>query len=127
MGNTDTSRIQTYEQENTFISPDLSGLIKEIDARIDGANCFPVITRTSNLISKIEYYSDAGLTNKRIQRTFTRTVGTDQISYITGILTIFYNEDTTEDSRITSVLTRDPTNLWITSCTNVFSTTEPVC
>jgi hypothetical protein len=127
MGNTDTSRIQTYEQENTFISPDLSGLIREIDGRVTGAGCYCAITRTSGLISKIEYYADAGLTQKRIERTFSRTTGSDNVSYITGIITIFYNDTGTEDSRVSTVITRDPTTNYITSCANTFSTTEPAC
>jgi len=126
MGNTDTGRIQTYEEENTFISPSLDGLIKEIDARLVGSNCFITINRTDDLISSIEYYSDIAKTEKKIEQTFTRAVGNDGVKYITSILTTFYNLDTSVDSQITTTLTRDSDNR-ITSCASSFSSTETVC
>jgi len=125
MGNIDTGRIQTYEEENTFISPSLNNLIKEIDSRITGANCFPVITRTDDLISKIEYYRDVSHTQKMIERNFIRQEGDDGVFYITNILTIFYNEDGTEDSRVETIINR--TDNIIQSCRNDFSSGESIC
>ena len=126
MGNTDTGRIQTYEQENTFISPSLDGLIKEIDARLIGANCFITINRTDDLISSIDYFADIAKTQKRIEQTFSRITGSDGVKYITQVLTIFYNEDTTEDSRVATILTRDSDNR-ITDCSSSFSSSESIC
>lgn len=126
MGQQDVSRIRTYEENNTFISPALDGLISEIDSRLSGANCFSSITYTGELISKIEYYADQARTKKRSDVTFSRTIGSDGVNYITGIISIFYNEDGSEDSRVTTTLLRDVDDK-ITDCDNVFSTSEALC
>jgi len=126
MGQTDATRVQTNEENNTTISADLASALNEIDSRITSKDIYPVITRTSNLISKIEFYSDAAHTKKLYQREFSRTAGSDSVLYITGILTTFYNDDGSVDSTITTAITRTGSDL-ISSCNNVFSTTEPQC
>lgn len=125
MGQTDATRVQTNEENNTTISADLASALNEIDSRITSKDIYPVITRTSNLISKIEYYSDLAHTNKLYQREFTRTAGTDLVLYITGIVTTFYNDNGSIDSTITTTIARS--NDLISSCNNVFLTTEPQC
>lgn len=125
MGQIDTDRIQTNEESNTTISADLSSAINELDSRITSKDIFPVISLTSGLISKIEYFSDVAHTHKLYQREFARTIGSDLISYITGIITTFFNADGSIDSIITTSITRVSDK--ITSCTNVFSTGEPQC
>jgi hypothetical protein len=126
MGQTDATRIQTNEENNTTIAADLASTLNELDSRITSKDVYPVITRTLNLISKIEYYSDAAHTKKLYQREFSRTEGSDLVSYITGILTTFYNDDGSTDSVITTTITRNGNDL-ISSCNNVFSTSEPQC
>lgn len=125
----DTQRVWHQEQDHTWTKDRLDELLGEIDRRLNSSNCFPIVFRDANdLINKIEYYSEASHTNKIAERTFTRSTGTDNVEYITGIVTIFYNDDSSEDSRITTTITRDPTDNWITSCDNVFSTSEtPPC
>jgi hypothetical protein len=125
MGQTDATRVQTNEENNTTISADLASALNEIDSRITSKDIYPVITRTSNLISKIEYYSDLSHANKLYQREFTRTAGTDLVLYITGIVTTFYNDNGSIDSTITTTIARS--NDLISSCNNVFLTTEPQC
>lgn len=124
MGAPNASRIEVRENRTTFIEPRLSGLIKELDGRLNCANVFETITYTSGLISKIEVYSDIGRTKKVMERDITRTTGSDGVDYITGMVTKFYNSDATEDSRVTTTITRDSEDK-ITDCDNVFSTTEP--
>lgn len=126
MGQVDTRRIYNPEEKYTFVGYSLDRVIKEIDSRLTASDCWATITRVDDLISKIEYFSDAAKTQKKIERTFTRTTGSDTVDYITGIITIFYNDDGSEDSRVTTVITRDAEDL-IVSCENVFSTSEVSC
>ena len=126
MGQTDAIRIETNENENTLISHDLASGLTELDSRVTGKDLYPVLTRTSGFITKIEYYSDLAHTNKVFQRTFTRTAGSDLIEYITGMITTFYNSDGSTDSTIATVLTRNASDQ-VTSCSNAFATTEPQC
>lgn len=127
MGQVNIDRIENIEERYTYISPTLDGVLKEIDTRTTGADCYLTITRVDGLITKMEYYADAARTIKRIERTFSRTAGSDNVLYITGIITIFYNDDGSEDSRVTSVLSRDVDDDWIDGCDNVFSTGESEC
>lgn len=124
MGAPNAKRIQILEGQYTFTDRRLDGIVAEIDSRLNCAEVYETITRTSDLISLIEIYSDLARTKKVMQRSITRTTGTDNVDYITGMVTIFYNSDGTEDSRVTTTITRDGDNR-ITSCDNVFSTTEP--
>jgi len=124
MGAPNASRIEIRESRLTFTSRRLSGILDEIDMRLNCAEVYETITRTSNLISKVEVFSDIARTKKVMQRDITRTTGTDGVDYITGMVTIFYNTDTSEDSRVTTTITRDGDNR-IISCDNVYSTTEP--
>jgi hypothetical protein len=127
MGQINTYRVQNPEERYTFTEPALDGVIKELDSRTSMADCYPVFTRTSGLISKIEYYKDAAHTLKKCERNFTRNTGTDGIEYIATITSIYYNDDTSEDSRVTTTLTRHVDDNYITQCDNVFSTSESEC
>jgi FMN-dependent NADH-azoreductase len=118
-------RIQTSESQLSTISPDLLNTLKEIDERVMAANIWSTITYTLGLISRIDYYSDAAKTVQIMRRDFTRTVGSDQVNYITSILTTSYNSDGSTDSTITTALTR--TGDKVTSCASVFATTESPC
>lgn len=126
MGQTDATRIQTNEEQNSTISADLASALNELDSRITSKGVYPVITRTDGLISKIEYFGDLAHTNKLYQREFSRTIGSDLVLYITGIITTFYNQDGSVDSIITTSMTRNG-NDTIINCDNIFSTTEPQC
>jgi len=118
----DTTIVDINETLDTTVSTNLSGVLSELDGRITAKNVYPVITRSSGLISKIEYYNDITHSHKIFQRVFSRTLGSDQVAYITNIVTTFYNTDNSIDSIITSLITR--TDDLITSCSNTFSTTE---
>lgn len=124
MGSQNADRIEVRENRHTFTEWRLSGLIYELDKRINCADVYETITRTSDLISKIELFSDIARTKKIAERDITRTTGSDGVDYITGMVTKFYNKDTSEDSRVTTTITRDGDDR-ITSCDNVFSTSEP--
>jgi hypothetical protein len=125
MGQPNSTRIETPEGAYSFTETRLSELLREIDSRLNCAENYDTITRTGGLISKIEIFSDLAKTIKKIQRTYTRTTGTDGVDYITGFVTIFYNANGSEDSRVTTTITR-VANL-ITSCNHVFSTSENTC
>lgn len=124
MGAPNADRIEIRENRYTFTERRLSGLIRELDGRLNCANVFETITRTNDLISKIEIFSDIARTKKVAERTITRVTGSDGVEYISAMLTIFYNSDGSEDSRVTTTITRDVDDR-ITACDNVFSTTEP--
>lgn len=121
----DDIRVQTSEGETSLKADDLADSLKEIDQRMMGNNIWSTITYSSGLISQIDYYSDAGKTVLILRRTFTRTLGSDGINYITGMVTTAYNDGGSTDSVITTVLSR--TSDKITGCASSFSTTEPVC
>ena len=124
--NTDAERIYVTEEKYTFRSIHLNDILHEIDKRTSHADCFTTITRTLGLISKIEYFSDIARTQKVMERQFTRATGYSGISFVTDILTIYYNDDASEDSRVTTTLTRDTdaNKSVINLCDNVFSTSE---
>lgn len=124
MGAPNASRIEVREEKYTFTKRRLDDILTQIDMRLNCAEVYETITRTSGLISKIEIFSNAAKTIKVVERDITRTTGTDGVDYITGMVTRYYNDDTTEDSRVTTTITRDGENR-ITACDNVFSTTEP--
>lgn len=123
MGAVNTHRIEVRETRTTFTEKRLSGVLDQIDARLNCANVWETITRTGGLISKIEVFSNAAKTIKVMERDITRTTGSDGVDYITGMVTKFFNSDTTEDSRVTTTITRDADDN-ITECANVFTTTE---
>jgi hypothetical protein len=125
MGQIDTNRIENLEEETTLINFRLNDAIKELDARITGADCYIDITRSSDIITQIDYYSDIARTQLRMRRTFSRTTGADNVDYITGIITTFYNSDGSTDSTVTSTILR--TDDKITGCDNVFNTSESIC
>lgn len=125
MGAPNASRIEVQEGAYTFTSRRLAFVLQEIDARLNCAEVYETITYTSDLISKVEVFSNLARSIKVIERTFTRTTGGDGVEYITGMVTIFFNADTTEDSRVTTTIIRDGDDR-ITSCDNVFSTTESI-
>lgn len=121
MGNVDADRIWNEESAHTWRSNNFADFLNELDARIAGADCYINITRSANLISQIDYYSDAARTDRAAKKVLTRTSGK-----ITGVTTTYYNKDGTEDSTVTSTLTRDVQGR-ITGCDNVFATTESYC
>lgn len=125
MGQTDATRVQTNEENNSTVSSDLASTLTELDSRITSKDVYPVISRSGGLISKIEYFSDLAHTHKLYQREFTRTAGSDLVLYISGIITTFYNDDGSVDSTITTTINR--TSDKISSCENIFSTLEPQC
>ena len=118
MGNPDLKRIQAQEGAYTFTNHNTAKMFKEIDARMNGANVFTTITRALGLISKIEYFSEIGRSNLRMELNIVYT-GAD----MTLFTWIFYNDDATEDSRVVETTTRD-INGDVTACDSVFSTTE---
>jgi len=124
MPRSDASRIEVEERRYTYTSRFLDDVLGKIDSRTTFADIWMVITRTSGLISKTEYYSDAAKTQKILQREFTRTLGTDNINRVTGVTTTFYNSDGSTDSQVTTVMSRT-TNL-ITEDENPFSTSEVI-
>jgi len=126
MGQMDATRVQTNEENNSTVSSDLASTLTELDSRITSKDVHPVISRSGGLISKIEYFSDLAHTHKLFKRELTRTAGSDLVQYISGIITTFYNDDGSTDSIITTVISRDSSDA-ITSCSNIFSTTEPQC
>jgi hypothetical protein len=125
MSNVDDVRIEMSEHETSFKADDLAEAMQEIDTRFMDANNWSTITYSTGLISKIEFFSDALKTNKTMKREFTRTVGSDGINYITGIVTTTYNEGGTVDSVITTTISR--TDNKIDGCSSVFSTSEILC
>lgn len=125
MGTPNASRIEVKEQAYTFVETRLAFILKEIDSRLNCAEVYHTVTYTSDLISKVEIFSNSLRTNKVMERTFSRTTGSDGVEYITGMITIFYNTDSSEDSRVTTTITRD-VNDRITECDNVFSTGETI-
>lgn len=124
--NTDAERVYVTEEKYTFRSIHLNDILHELDKRTSFADCFTTITRTSGLISKIEFYSDIARTNKVMERQYTRTTGYASIQFVTGIITIFYNDDSSEDSRVTTTIGRASVSeiSVIETCDNVFSTSE---
>jgi hypothetical protein len=118
-------RVETTESQTSLKSSDLSETLKELDSRILDAHTWSTITYTTNLISKIEYFSDAAKSVKTIQREFSRTVGLNGINYISGIVTTTYNDDGSTDSTITTTITR--TSDKIVGCASVFYTAETPC
>ena len=124
MGAPNANRIEIQEGPLTFTERRLSGIIREIDSRLNCSEVYETISYTSDLISKIEIFSNFARTIKVAERTFSRVTGSDGVEYISGMVTIYFNSDTTEDSRVTTTITRDGDDR-ITSCDNVFSTSEP--
>ena len=121
---TDASRIEIQEGAYPLRARRLDGALTEIMAGLTCSNSFTTITRTLELISKIEYFTDAGRTTLDHEVIYTRGAGSDGVEYITGIVAIYYEWDgTTEDSRVTVTIIRDGSDL-ITSCDAVFSTSE---
>lgn len=106
MGQANSKRIGVREGGTSFVSPDLGTLIKELDGRLVGADLFMTITRSSGLISKVEYFAEAARTTLLIERTISRTAGTGGVLYVTGVLTKFFNLNATEDSRVTDAFPR---------------------
>ncbi len=126
MGNKDASRVEVQEGAYTFKEKALDKLLLEIDGRLNGNEVYIDITRSSDLISKVEYFSDLARTKKLIERNFTRVAGVAGILFVDTITTIFFNDDATEDSRVTTTSTRDTeaNNSRLLDCDNPFSTSE---
>lgn len=122
----DSKRVQSIEGKYTFTNRSLSGIIDEIDMRLNGADCWVTITRTSGLISKVEYFKDAAKTMKVCEQVITRATGVGGVKLVSNIQNIYYNSDTSEDSQVNASLSRPSlgTDDDITACSSVFSTTE---
>jgi hypothetical protein len=126
MSQVDDIRVRASEEELSTTSPDLLGSLKEIDERTMGANVWTtIIFDVDDLISEIQYFSDAAKTQMTMKRVFSRTQGADAIDYITGMVTTVYNDNASVDSVITTTLSR--TDDIIDSCSSSFSTTESIC
>jgi len=126
MGNPDLKRIEAKEGAYTFVSPNMSKLMLEIDARLNGANVYATFTYTTGLITKIEHFRDLAKTSLAIECQLTYVVGIDGISRIDTMTNIYYELDgVTEDSRVTVTLTRNG-NDQITVCDSPFTTTESI-
>ena len=126
MGQTDAERVYNTEERQTFRSFILSEILSEIDSMITCKDVWSTITRTTGLISKVEYFSDAAKTKKIVERNFSRITGYAGISYVSTITTIFYNDNGSEDSRVTTTISRDttPNKNVIQGCGSPFSTGE---
>ena len=122
-------RTQHQEGANTFRSKDLMRVMQEIDGRFNSANCWSTITQTAKLITRIEYFTDAGKTDKAIQKDYTYVTvsGLERLATITAT---YYNKDTSIDSTVTTTINRvgiedaDYDEGDIEGCDSPFSTTE---
>ena len=122
----DASRIFVQEGAYPFRKDRLDYVLQEISAGLYKANTFPSIIRngTTNLIERTKHWTDITRTVLNHECIYTRTIGVDGVSYVTGMTAIFYEADgTTEDSRVTVTMVRDGSDR-ITSCDAVFSTSE---
>jgi hypothetical protein len=119
-------RVETTESQISTISPELLGTLQELDSRVMGSNIWSTITYTSGLISSITYYSDVAKTKMTMRRVISRTLGSDLVNYVTGIVTTVYNDEGTVDSVITTVFNRDSSDR-IIGCASAFTTTETPC
>lgn len=118
MGQTDSTRIYVQEGAYTFPSVILAYVLQDVDRFVNSPNTWVTITRTSNYISKVEYFSDAAKTLKIFEHQYGRTS-----NRITSITAIYYNVNGSEDSRVTHTLTRNGSQQ-ITDSANPFSTSE---
>lgn len=120
----DASRVFVQEGAYPGRSFRLDELLLEVFGHLVSQNCFATFTRVSGLITKIEYFRDIGRTSLSHECLFTYFVGGDGVDRPTSVTQIFYeNDGTTEDSRITTTITRDGDDL-ITDCDSVFTTSE---
>jgi|AntRauTorckE5430_2_1112549.scaffolds.fasta_scaffold01224_13 hypothetical protein len=128
MGAPNASRIEILEGGFTFTHNRLSGVLSELDMRVSGSNCWTTFTRTGGLISKIEYFTNSARTIKVCEQNISRVTGVGNVSLVSEIQTLFFNQNTTEDSRVVSTLGRPNlgTDDVIVTCNGPFSTTEPV-
>jgi len=118
MGQESSRRIWDREGAHSFTSDDLQGIVREIDMRLNGANVYTDLTRTSGLITNISYYAEALRTTLIMQRNITYAGG-----LIIIIESIYYNADNSEDCRITETVVRNIDGN-VTECDSVFTTTE---
>lgn len=118
MANTDASRVWVQEGAFTYTETALDFVLREIDTRISGANCFIDITRTAGTITKFEYFKEVGRINLMVERVVNYTAGK-----ISGFTDTYFNADTSNDSQVIGTFTRD-LNGNITACDSPFSTTE---
>jgi hypothetical protein len=128
MGQLDILRAQVQEGAYTLTSKNLAHALLELDMRISGANCWMDATyNVDELLESTDYYSDAGKTQLVMRKEFTYGTGIGTIPYITSILKIFYNENGSEDSRVTVTINRvdlGVTDDKIEDCESPFTTSE---
>lgn len=122
--NTDSARVQIQEGAYTFSKAALHTLLLEFDRILTEANAWMVITRTDDLITKTEFYSDAAKTKKIFQREYSRVEGQDGLFRVSAITTTFYNDDSSQDSQINHTLTRDGDDIFMNESASPFSTSE---
>jgi len=104
----------------TFRKEGLDAVLDELDQRTSCKDAYEVLTRTAGIITKIEVFKDVGHTQLAFERQITYTSGK-----ITEFLDIYYNDDTSEDSRVTQTLTRNASGQ-VTECSSPFTTTEDI-
>lgn len=130
MAHQDFKRLQFSEGGTTFIQTNGARLIREIDSRLNGANCFLSIDHDpiTNLITEARFYMTAARlpSDLRQKIEFSRTQSAvDGILYITNVKKTYYESDgATVDSEIDVPITRNSTTDVIEACNSVFSTTE---
>lgn len=110
MSNTDATRVEVIEEGLTFISPNLTGVLKEIDSRFTGAGLFVRYVRDVNdLLLRIEYFRDQAKTIMAYYREFNRISGESTgILLIESIVDRYYEKDgVTLDSSVSSYFDRD--------------------
>lgn len=125
MGQSNAIRTQIQEGRYVFTKKDLAHVLLELQTLVTGADCYiDVDTRDSNdHPTMFTYYSDAARTDKIAEKTLTWTEGPDGFWRITDVLWKFFNDDATEDSRVTTTISRDGDDL-IEDCDGVFSSGE---
>jgi len=128
MGQINAIRTQIQEGSVTLKSDDLAHALLELDMRTSGANCFTTATyNVDGLVDVIEFFSDVGLTQKVLRKEFTYAPGASGFDVMTVVVAIYYNDDATEDSRVTTTIDRPNlgTEDRIEACASPFTTTEP--
>jgi len=118
MSQTNPERVSVKEALTSLRSSNLKGALKELLQRVSYEDLHISVTRSSGVITLVEFFADVGRTKKLFERSYSRGA----FNRITGITTIFFNELGSEDSRVTTTVSR--TDHVFDSNDNVFSITE---
>lgn len=127
MGQPNADTIQVDEGKHSFTGKQVDSVLKNIDERVNSANVWHTATRSAGLLTKIEYFLDAGKTQKFLERQYGRLTGVSGIRFVSSITTIIYNSNGSEDSRVVQTYSRE-TNLnknVLVNSNSVFTTSEP--